>query len=62
MRAARRIQPIARQHRRSMNVRTNPLMRTANGSEIKGHRSVFCRHGSRNSQAATKILREITLK
>jgi hypothetical protein len=45
-----------------MNVRTNPLMRTANGSEIKEHRSVFCRHSSRNSQAATKILREIKLK
>jgi hypothetical protein len=62
MRPTRRIQARTRQHRRTVNVRANPLMRTANGSEIKGHRSVFCRHGSRNSQAATKILREIKLK
>jgi hypothetical protein len=36
-RPARRIQPRARQHRRAMNVRTNPLMRRSDLGELQRH-------------------------
>ena len=36
-RPARRIQPRARHYRRTMDMRTNPLMRRLNAIEIQGH-------------------------
>ena len=50
-RAARRIEPRARQHRRTIDMRTNPLMRGADAIEFEKHNRRSC-HDSAVAQLA----------